>query len=42
MVTKDGNVFEDSYELHGLYVVSNVQLRSDLIDKGLDRLAREI
>ena len=42
MVTKNGSIFEDSYELHGLYVVSNVQLRSDLIDKGLDRLAREI
>lgn len=38
--TKD--VFEDAHELHGLYVVSNVQLRSDLIDKGLDKLAREI
>lgn len=35
-------VFEDAHDLHGLYVVSNVQLRSDLIDKGLDKLAREI
>lgn len=42
IVTKDGEVFEDAYELHGLYVVSNVQLRSDLIDKGLDKLAREV
>lgn len=42
MVAQDNSIFEDAYELHGLYVVSNVQLRSDLIDKGLDRLAREI
>jgi excisionase family DNA binding protein len=42
IVPGDVAVFEDSYELHGLYVVSNVQLRSDLIDKGLDKLAREI
>ena len=42
IVPGDVTVFEDSYELHGLYVVSNVQLRSDLIDKGLDKLAREI
>jgi AAA+ ATPase superfamily predicted ATPase len=42
IVPSDSSVFEDSYELHGLYVVSNVQLRSDLIDKGLDKLAREI
>lgn len=42
IVAEDLSVFEDSYELHGLYVVSNVQLRSDLIDRGLDKLAREI
>jgi len=42
IVPGDVSIFEDSYELHGLYVVSNVQLRSDLIDKGLDKLAREI
>jgi excisionase family DNA binding protein len=42
IVPGDLSVFEDSYELHGLYVVSNVQLRSDLIDKGFDKLAREI
>ena len=42
VVPNDASVFEDAYELHGLYVVSNVQLRSDLIDKGLDKLAREI
>ena len=42
IVPSDTSVFEDSYELHGLYVVSNVQLRSDLIDKGMDKLAREI
>lgn len=42
MIPDDISIFEDSYELHGLYVVSNVQLRSDLIDKGLDKLAREI
>lgn len=42
IISKDGDVFEDAYELHGLYVVSNVQLRSDLIDKGLDKLAREV
>jgi excisionase family DNA binding protein len=42
IVADDSSIFEDAYELHGLYVVSNVQLRSDLIDKGLDKLAREI
>lgn len=43
LITQDSNeVFRDVYELHGLNVVSNVQLRSDLIDKGLDKLAREI
>jgi excisionase family DNA binding protein len=42
IVPNDSSIFEDSYELHGLYVVSNVQLRSDLIDKGFDKLAREI
>lgn len=43
LITQDSNeVFRDVYELHGLRVVSNVQLRSDLIDKGLDKLAREI
>jgi hypothetical protein len=42
IVPSDSSIFEDSYELHGLYVVSNVQLRSDLIDKGFDKLAREI
>jgi excisionase family DNA binding protein len=42
IVPSDPSLFEDSYELHGLYVVSNVQLRSDLIDHGLDKLAREI
>jgi len=42
IVPGDLSIFEDSYELHGLYVVSNVQLRSDLIDKGFDKLAREI
>jgi hypothetical protein len=42
MTPESKEVFEDAHELHGLYVVSNVQLRSDLIDKGLDKLAREI
>jgi excisionase family DNA binding protein len=43
LITQDTNeVFRDCYDLHGLNVVSNVQLRSDLIDKGLDKLAREI
>lgn len=42
MIPDDSSLFEDAYELHGLYVVSNVQLRSDLIDKGMDKLAREI
>ena len=42
MMVRDREVFDDSYELHGLYVVSNVQLRSDFIDKGLDNLAREV
>lgn len=43
LITQDTNeVFRDIYDLHGLNVVSNVQLRSDLIDKGLDKLAREI
>lgn len=42
IMAKDRDIFEDSYELHGLFVVSNVQLRSDFIDKGLDNLAREV
>ncbi len=42
MMARDREIFDDSYELHGLYVVSNVQLRSDFIDKGLDNLAREV
>ena len=43
LITQESNeVFRDCYDLHGLSVVSNVQLRSDLIDKGLDKLAREI
>jgi excisionase family DNA binding protein len=42
MMVRDREIFDDSYELHGLYVVSNVQLRSDFIDKGLDNLAREV
>jgi hypothetical protein len=42
MLARDREIFDDSYELHGLYVVSNVQLRSDFIDKGLDNLAREV
>ena len=38
----DREVFADSYELNGLFVVSNVQLRSDFIDKGMDNYAREV
>ena len=40
--SRDREIFEDSYELNGLFVVSNVQLRSDFIDKGMDNYAREI
>ena len=42
MLAKDREIFEDSYELNGLFVVSNVQLRSDFIDKGMDNYAREV
>lgn len=42
MMAKDREIFEDSYELNGLFVVSNVQLRSDFIDKGMDNYAREV
>lgn len=42
MMARDREVFEDSYELNGLFVVSNVQLRSDFIDKGMDNYAREV
>jgi len=42
MMSKEREIFEDSYELNGLFVVSNVQLRSDFIDKGMDNYAREV
>jgi len=42
IIPKSINIFEESYELHGLSVVSNIQLRSDFIDRGLDNLAREV
>ncbi len=41
-VAEDRDIFDDSYELNGLFVVSNVQLRSDFIDKGMDNYAREV
>lgn len=40
-VTKDKNVFESKKEMHGLYVVSDAQLKKDLLDNGEESLARE-
>ncbi len=42
LIPKSRSVFEEAYELHGLFVVSNIQLRSDFIDRGLENLAREV
>lgn len=41
-IAHDREIFQDSLEMQGLFVVSKVQLRSDFIDSGLDNLAREI
>ncbi|HSX39024.1 MAG TPA: helix-turn-helix domain-containing protein [Candidatus Saccharimonadales bacterium] len=42
IVSDDSNVYKNSKELHGLYVVSDMQLKSDLASAGEDELARSL
>jgi len=42
IVSNDVKVFRDRTEMHGLYVVSDQQLRSDLVNEGEADLAKEL
>lgn len=42
VTTKDDSIFDSRNELHGLFVVSNSQLKKDLINEGEGELAQEI
>jgi hypothetical protein len=42
MTSAKKSIFNDKKEMHGLSVVSDNQLKSDLIDHGEDALAREL